>query len=135
MTLCWSLDKLGPMTRGVEDALLVLQAISGPDAGDTASVPSHLDFDASTDVHGLRVGYFPAWMKDATDVDRNALEAVKKLGMIPVQVSLPDWPYDSLNVIRFAESAAAFEDLTLSNNVDQLKVQTPDAWPNTFRQS
>ncbi len=34
MTLCWSLDKLGPMTRGVEDALLVLKAISGPDAGD-----------------------------------------------------------------------------------------------------
>jgi Asp-tRNA(Asn)/Glu-tRNA(Gln) amidotransferase A subunit family amidase len=135
MTLCWSLDKLGPMTRSVEDALLVLQAISGPDPGDLSSVPSHLDFDASTDVHGLRVGYFPAWMKDATDVDRNALEAVKKLGMIPVQVSLPDWPYDSLNVILFAESAAAFEDLTLSNNVDQLKVQTPDAWPNTFRQS
>jgi Asp-tRNA(Asn)/Glu-tRNA(Gln) amidotransferase A subunit family amidase len=34
MTLCWSLDKLGPMTRSVEDALLVLQAITGPDAGD-----------------------------------------------------------------------------------------------------
>ena len=59
MTLCWSLDKLGPMTRGVEDALLVLQAISGPDAGDVASVPSQLDFDASAPVAGLRVGYFP----------------------------------------------------------------------------
>ena len=47
MTLCWSLDKLGPMTRGVEDAMLVLQAISGPDAGDVASVPSRLDFDAA----------------------------------------------------------------------------------------
>src|SRR6202163_291215 len=47
MTLCWSLDKLGPMTRGVEDGLLVLEAISGPDAGDVASVPTHLDFDAN----------------------------------------------------------------------------------------
>ena len=46
MTLCWSLDKLGPMTRGVEDAMLVLHAISGPDAGDLSSVPSKLDFDA-----------------------------------------------------------------------------------------
>ena len=46
MTLCWSLDKLGPMTRGVEDTMLVLHAISGPDPGDLASVPSHLDFDA-----------------------------------------------------------------------------------------
>jgi hypothetical protein len=76
MTLCWSLDKLGPMTRGVEDGLLVLQAISGPDPGDVGSVPSHLDFDASAPVTGLRVGYFPGWMKEApaTDVDRAALE-------------------------------------------------------------
>ena len=59
MTLCWSLDKLGPMTRGVEDGLLVLQAISGPDAGDVASVPSHLDFNATAPVSGLRVGYIP----------------------------------------------------------------------------
>ena len=52
MTLCWSLDKLGPMTRTVEDAMLVLQAISGPDAGDVSSVPSHLDFDATRDRRG-----------------------------------------------------------------------------------
>ena len=52
MTLCWSLDKLGPMTRSVEDAMLVLQAISGPDAGDVSSVPSHLDFDATAAVAG-----------------------------------------------------------------------------------
>ena len=133
MTLCWSLDKLGPMTRGVEDAMLVLQAISGPDAGDVSSVPSRLDFDA-----GARVeGYFPGWMKEnpATEVDRAALEAVKKLGMVPVEVAIPDWPYDSLDLILFAEAAAAFEDLTLSGGLNQLKVQVPDAWPNVFRQS
>src|SRR5271163_1515715 len=79
MTLCWSLDKLGPMARSVEDTMLVLNAISGPDAGDLASVPSKLNFDAGAKVSGLRVGYFPAWMKEATDVDRAALEAVRKL--------------------------------------------------------
>ncbi len=137
MTLCWSLDKLGPMTRGVEDGLLVLQAVSGPDAGDLASVPSHLDFDASASVKGLRIGYFPAWMKQhpATDVDRNALETAKKLGMVPVEVSLPDWPYDSLNLILFAEGAAAFEELSLSGGLGELKAQVPDAWPNIFRQA
>jgi Asp-tRNA(Asn)/Glu-tRNA(Gln) amidotransferase A subunit family amidase len=137
MTLCWSLDKLGPMTRGVEDAMLVLQAISGPDAGDVSSVTSRLDFDSGASVRGLRVGYFPKWMKEdpATDVDRAALETVKKVGMIPVEVAIPDWPYDSLNVILFAEGAAAFEDLTLSGELSQLKVQTLDAWPNIFRQS
>jgi Asp-tRNA(Asn)/Glu-tRNA(Gln) amidotransferase A subunit family amidase len=137
MTLCWSLDKLGPMARSVEDTMLVLKAISGPDGGDLASVPSELAFDAVAGVKGLRVGYFPGWMKEApaTDVDRAALEAVKKLGMTPVEVSVPDWPYDSLNLILFAEAAAAFEDLTLSHKVDELKMQAPDAWPNCFRQS
>ena len=137
MTLCWSLDKLGPMARGVEDTLLVLQAITGPDAGDTGSVPSHLDFDAASPIRGLRVGYFPKWMQEdpATPVDRAALLTVTQLGMTPVEVSLPDWPYDSLDVILFAESAAAFEELTISHQVDQLRAQVPDAWPNTFRQS
>ena len=137
MTLCWSLDKLGPMTRGVEDTLLVLQAISGPDAGDSASVPSHLDFDATRTVKGLRVGYFPAWMKErpATEVDRAALETARKVGFELVEVSLPDWPYDSLNLILFAEGAAAFEELTLSGGLRELKAQVPDAWPNLFRQA
>jgi Asp-tRNA(Asn)/Glu-tRNA(Gln) amidotransferase A subunit family amidase len=137
MTLCWSLDKLGPMTRGVEDALLVLQAISGPDPGDVASVPSHLDFEAGASVSGLRVGYIPGWMKEspATDVDRAVLETIPKLGMVPTEVSLPDWPYDSLQLILFAEGAAAFEELTLNGGLKELNMQVPDAWPNLFRQA
>ena len=137
MTLSWSCDKLGPMARSVEDTMLVLHAISGPDSADVASVPSKLRFNSGASVAKLRVGYVPAWMKDApaTEVDRAALETVRKVGMTPVEVSLPDWPYDSLNVILFAEAAAAFEELTLSNKVDELTMQVPDAWPNTFRQS
>ncbi len=137
MTLCWSLDKLGPMTRRVEDAMLVLHAITGPDAGDTSSVPSHLEFDATVPVTGLRVGYFPAWMKEspATDVDRAALETVRRLGMVATEVSLPDWPYGSLMPVLFSEAAAAFEELTLSGGLGTLKAQVPDAWPNLFRQA
>jgi Asp-tRNA(Asn)/Glu-tRNA(Gln) amidotransferase A subunit family amidase len=137
MTLCWSLDKLGPMARYVEDTMFVLRAISGPDPGDVASVPSRLDFDATAGVAGLKVGYFPKWMAEspATDVDRAALEKTRTLGLVPVEVALPDWPYGSLNTILFAEAAAAFEELTLGRGVDQLKMQVPDAWPNIFRQS
>ena len=137
MTLCWSLDKLGPMTRSVEDALLVLRAISGQDAGDPSSVPSRLDFDAAAPVAGLKVGYFPQWMKEspATEVDRAALETIKKLKMEAKEVSLPDWPYGSLMPILFAEGAASFEDLALNNQLGQLKVQVKDAWPNLFRQA
>jgi Asp-tRNA(Asn)/Glu-tRNA(Gln) amidotransferase A subunit family amidase len=137
MTLCWSLDKLGPMTRGVEDALLVLRAISGPDVGDFASVPSTLDYDGTASVKGLRVGYFPMWMKEspATEVDRMALQTVSKLGMRPVKVNMPDWPYDSLQLILFAEAAAAFEEKTLAGEMDRLRAQVPDAWPNLFREA
>jgi len=137
MTLCWSLDKLGPMTRSVEDAMLVLQAISGPDEGDVSSVPSHLEFVATASAEGLRLGYFPAWMKEspATDVDRAALETARKLGMVAVEVGLPDWPYGSLQHVLFSEAAAAFEELTLSGDLNTLKVQVPDAWPNLFRQA
>jgi Asp-tRNA(Asn)/Glu-tRNA(Gln) amidotransferase A subunit family amidase len=137
MTLCWSLDKLGPMARSVEDTMLVLNAITGPDNKDISSVPSKLAFDANAPVTGLKVGYFPQWMKDppATDVDRAALAAINKLGMTPVEVTLPDWPYDNLDLILFAEAAAAFEEITLNHALDTLKAQVPDAWPNTFRQS
>jgi Asp-tRNA(Asn)/Glu-tRNA(Gln) amidotransferase A subunit family amidase len=135
MTLCWSLDKLGPMTRSVEDAMLVLHAINGPDAGDASSVPSRLDFDADAPVAGLKVGYVPQWMKDspATDVDRAAMETIRKLGMQLKEVTLPDWPYGSLMPILFAEGAASFEDLALNNQLGTLKAQVRDAWPNMFR--
>ena len=91
--------------------------------GDVDSVPSKLDFDAGASVEGLRVGYFPAWMNErpATEVDRAALDAVKKVGMVPVEVAIPDWPYGSLNLILFAEGAAAFEELGLNGGMNQLR--------------
>ena len=137
MTLCWSLDKLGPMTRGVEDAYLVLRAIDGPDAGDPSSVASRLDFDATAPVKGIKVGYIPKWMEEppAIDVDRRALELMRGLGMEVREVTLPDWPYSSLYPILFAEGAASFEELALDGRLRNLKMQVKDAWPNLFRQS
>ncbi len=136
MTLSWTCDKLGPMARSVEDTRLVLDAISGFDARDTGSVPSQ-PVGGGADVKSLRVGYVESWMHEppATDVDRHALEVVKQVGMTAVPVTLENWAYDSLNIILFAESAAAFEKITLDGEVDELKMQVPDAWPNTFRQS
>jgi Asp-tRNA(Asn)/Glu-tRNA(Gln) amidotransferase A subunit family amidase len=137
MTLSWTCDKLGVMSRGVEDTMLVLDAIAGPDDKDLACAAAALHFDGAASVRGLRVGYVPEWMNTspATDVDRAAMETARRLGMELVAVSFPDWPYSSLNVILFAEAAAAFEELTLSRGVDAMKEQVADAWPNTFRQS
>jgi Asp-tRNA(Asn)/Glu-tRNA(Gln) amidotransferase A subunit family amidase len=137
MTLCWSLDKLGPMTRSVEDAVLVLQAIAGPHAGDPSSVAARLDFDAGAPIRGLNVGYVPQWMKEppSTDIDRFAMETMKQLGMELKEVTLPDWPYSSLMPILFAEGAASFEDLALNHRLGELRMQVKDAWPNLFRQA
>ena len=136
MTLCWSLDKLGPMARGVEDGLLVLQAISAPTrrcrqrtepAGFRASAPVYRSARrllSSVDEGSprYRCGSRRARRRSETRHGSN-------------RVSLPDWPYDSLQLILFAEAAAAFEDLTLSGGLNRLKVQVPDAWPNSFRQA
>jgi Asp-tRNA(Asn)/Glu-tRNA(Gln) amidotransferase A subunit family amidase len=143
MTLCWSLDKLGAMARSVEDTMLVLSVISGPDGTDLGCVPSHLDFDATQPVKKLRVGYVPAWLekpandfdKQSLPVDRAVVEAVKAAGMTPVPVEFPDLPYFGLYGTLFAEAAASFEELTLSHKVDELKMQVVDAWPNQFRQA
>src|SRR5215831_14752308 len=137
MTLCWSLDKLGPMTRSVEDTMLVLQAISGPDSGDASSVPSKLGFDATAPISGIKVGYLAPWMKEspATDVDRAALETMKQLKLELKEVTLPDWPYSSLMAILFAEGAASFEEPTLNGQLSTLKMQVKDAWPNLFREA
>jgi Asp-tRNA(Asn)/Glu-tRNA(Gln) amidotransferase A subunit family amidase len=125
------------MTRTVEDAMLVLQAISGPDPGDVSSVSSRLDFDATSSIAGIKVGYIASWMKErpATDVDRAAMETIKKLGMALKEVTLPDWPYSSLMPVLFAEGAASFEELALGNQLGSLKAQVKDAWPNLFRQA
>jgi hypothetical protein len=71
----------------------------------------------------------------ATDVDRAAMETMKKLGMELKEVSLPDWPYSSLMPILFAEGAASFEELALNNQLGELKVQVKDAWRDFFPQS
>lgn len=137
MTLCWTMDKLGPITRSVEDTMLVLNAIRGTDPGDSASVAARLDYDAGASIKGLKVGYFPGWMKEApaTDLDRAALDQLRSLGLVPTEVSLPDWPYDDLNLLLFAEAGAAFEELTLTGRADLLSEQTPDGWPNLFREA
>ena len=137
MALCWSLDKVGPICRSVEDCALVLAAINGPDPADRGSIGASFNFDGTRKPDGLRLGYVPATFEDegATDVDRAALEAARRLGVEVVEIALPDLPYQSLMSMLFAEAAAAFEELTLTDRDDELVRQDKGAWPNAFRQA
>lgn len=135
MALCWSLDKIGAIARGVEDTAFVLAAINGEDASDPGSIAMGFDCDAGASVRGMRVGWNPAWFEAGSDADRAALQAARDAGVELVEVSLPDLPYDALFSVVEAESAAAFEQLTLSGADDSLVWQEPDAWPNTWRRA
>ncbi len=133
MALCWSLDKIGPICRAVDDIALVLDAINGFDAADAGSIAAPFGWDAARPVENLRVGYVAA---DFTDpLDLAALDAVRALDITPVAVELPDLPYDALSNILFAEAAAAFEELTLDDTDDLLARQDAGAWPNSFRKA
>jgi len=133
MALCWSLDKIGPITRAVDDTALVLAAINGFDPEDSGSIAAPFGWDATRPATGMRVGYVAADFTDA--LDRSALDAVRGLGAAVIPLELPDLPYDALRHLLFAEAAAAFEELTLDGTDDTLSRQDPGAWPNSFRKA
>lgn len=136
MALCWSLDKVGPITRTVADAALVLGAIAGHDALDPSSLAlPPLAINPSAPADGLRVGYDPTWFegRGAIDLDRRALDILRGSGVQLVEIAGPQGPYDVLLTILNAEAAAAFDELTLTGRDAELSWQAPQAWPNTFR--
>ena len=137
MALCWSLDKVGPICRTVEDTGLVLAAINAGDARDPGSIDTPFNHDAGQDLTGLRLGWLPAAYEgdEVTEVDRAALDAARGLGFEMVEARLPELPYDSLMATLYAEAAASFEQLTLSDADDTLRRQDEGAWPNAFRKA
>ncbi|MDB5541266.1 MAG: amidase [Devosia sp.] len=136
MALCWSLDKVGPICRSVEDTAIVMAALNGGDPPDRSSIDAPFHFDAEAGIKGLRLGYLAeAFGEGATEVDHAALEAARRLGIEVVEVKLPELPYGALMNILYAEAAAAFEGLTLENLDDTLTWQDDGAWPNTFRKA
>ena len=136
MALCWSLDKIGPITRSVEDTIMVLDAMRGADPADPSAVDTPLNYRGDRSVKELLVGYDPAWFegRGAVDADRAALDAARKAGVQLVEVTLPDLgDIQEMLCIVELEAAAAFEVLTLTDADDTLVWQSPQAWPNTFR--
>ncbi len=138
MALSWSMDKIGPICRTVEDCALVFHAISGPDDKDLTVVDLPFNWDPSIELKDIRIGYLKkAFEREGDDKENNeaALEALRSLGIELVPFDLPDFPVYNLSFILSAEAAAAFDELTRTNRDDLLVRQTGGAWPNSFRQS
>ncbi len=136
MALSWTMDKIGPMCRSAEDCALVFAAIHGPDASDPTTVDKAFPWPPDIELTGVRLGYlvdeFAADYREKKN-DEQALQVFREMGVTLVPVTLPDLPVDALQLILFAEAAAAFDELTRSDRDDEMVRQVADAWPNIFR--
>ena len=151
MALSWSMDKIGPMCRAVEDCALVFSAIYGPDGHDATVTPHPFTWDPALDPHSLRIGYvagaFEADETDPSDEDETqaayardslinsarALDVMRDLGFQLTPIELPQTDTSALYLILIAEAAAAFDAITRDGRVSTLAGQGEHNWPNIFR--
>ena len=151
MALSWSMDKIGPIARSVEDCALVFSVLQGTDGQDLTVVDAPFAWDAGLDIRTLRVGYTARLFEKKAEVDPDAdkkeedtewpafdkevIDALLGLGLKLVPMDLPDLPADSMALLLTCEAAATFDDLTLSGRDALLTAQGDDDWPNLFRQA
>ena len=128
MALSWTLDKLGPFCRSVEDCGVILQVIAGADGKDPGSAGKSFYYTPqySRDVKDLRVGYAPVDFAEWADpVARPAFEqalgVLRGAGPRFAEARLPDFPYSAvIGTVISAEVSAVFEPLIASGKVEQL---------------
>jgi len=141
MALSWTMDKIGPICRSVEDCALVFNAIYGPDGKDSTVVHLPFNWDAGRGIKDLKVGYIKSAFeqerkeKESRANDHATLEALRHLGLELIPIELPDYPVDAIAFILGVEAAAAFDELTRSGRDDLLVRQIKNAWPNRFREA
>lgn len=137
MALSWSMDKIGPICRTVEDCALVFNAIHGPDGIDQTLYDAPFNYDARLDARKLRVGFLQEDFENQSGVrktnDLAALRTLRNLGIELKPVELPQYPVNNISFVLSTEAAAAFDELTLSGQDDWLRQQGAGSWPNTFR--
>jgi Asp-tRNA(Asn)/Glu-tRNA(Gln) amidotransferase A subunit family amidase len=149
MGLSWTMDKIGPMCRGVEDCAAALSVIYGPDGKDITVGDVPFNWDPQANLASLRIGYLksefegtgtpPAneqqrqQMEQRRPVYKEALAALEKAGAKLTPVELPKFSAAPLRYILTAEAATAFDDITRDGRINQLSGQEQNDWPNTFR--
>ena len=151
MGLSWTMDKIGPIGRGVEDCAAALDALYGPDERDLTVGDTPFNWAPDVPLSSLRVGYLKtefdsAGFQPQTEQQRlqleqrnamykEALAALESAGVKMTPIELPKFPTQNIRYILTAEAATAFDDITRDGRVNQLSGQDPGDWPNTFRTS
>jgi len=138
MALSWSMDKIGPICRTVEDCALVFNAIYGPDGKDQTLYDAPFNYDPKVDWKKMRIGYLKMEFDSVRfnkPISDSVLNVLKGLGAKLIPIELPKPSVEGLSIILDAEAAAAFDDLTRSGKDDMMVRQNKGAWPNSFRSS
>jgi Asp-tRNA(Asn)/Glu-tRNA(Gln) amidotransferase A subunit family amidase len=138
MALAWSMDKLGPIARTIEDCALVFDAIHGADPGDPTAIDAPFAWQPAADLKGLRLGVLTAQFEQQNDflaLNQAALETLRRLGATLVPIELPKAPVQTMRLILSVEAAAAFDDVTLDGRIDDLVAPRPSNWADRMRES
>jgi Asp-tRNA(Asn)/Glu-tRNA(Gln) amidotransferase A subunit family amidase len=124
------------MCRSAEDCALVFNAIYGPDGKDNTVLDVPFGWDATADVTKLRVGYLrSAFSDNPTGLpglspseqlatrrnNEEALRLIRSLGVEVVPYDLPDVSIEAIDFIRYAEMAAAFDDVTRNGTLGEVE--------------
>jgi Asp-tRNA(Asn)/Glu-tRNA(Gln) amidotransferase A subunit family amidase len=137
MALSWSMDKIGPICRTVEDCAIVFNVIHGPDGVDPTLYDAAFNYDPQLNLKKLRIGFlekdFGKEKGERKDNNEAALKKIRELGIELIPIELPNYPVDNISFLLSTEGAAAFDDLTRTGCDDMLKQQERGSWPNTFR--
>lgn len=136
MALSWSMDKIGPMTRSVEDCALIFNAIQGPDGQDATVRDVPFNYEPLKTLKGTRIGYLKKAFESNYPNRANdslTLAKLRELGAELIPFELPSYPVGDLTITIGVEGGAAFDELTLTNKDDQMVRQVKSAWPNEFR--
>jgi Asp-tRNA(Asn)/Glu-tRNA(Gln) amidotransferase A subunit family amidase len=140
MGLSWTMDKIGPICRGVEDCAAALNAIYGPDGHDITVGEVAFNWEPGKPLSSMKIGYLKTEFEQQQDAERKAiyqqaLDDLKFAGANLQPIELPKFSVAALRIILVAEAATAFDDLTRNGGINQLSGQEPNDWPNTFRSS
>ena len=141
MALSWSMDKIGPICRTVEDCAIVFHAIYGPDDKDATVVDLPFNWDTSRNLKTLKVGYLKSAFEEEREDkqwkanDEATLDVLRRLGLNLIPIELPDYPIETMGLILSVEAAAAFDQITRNNRDDLMVRQIKNAWPNRFREA
>lgn len=139
MALSWTMDKIGPICRGVEDCAIVLHALYGPDGRDLTVGSAAFNWNPLRPLGRLRIGYLRNEFEQGDEKRKSlyatALETLRAAGADLQPIEMPKFEAQSLRIILSAEAATAFDDITRDGRIGQLSGQGPGDWPNTFRTS